>query len=366
MEPVDVSILIVDDDKDVCRLLYKLMQKESFHPITVNDGKAALAAVGSVSPDVMLLDMKMPGMEGSEVLARVKEMDQELPGSAANMQETFRNSHSEVTGKINGDVEAFVFNLKDDVSEMQSKFLQYRMVTAKRTNEHLSEFIKELREYVSELVDAVADLKKDFRKDHASMTENLKDYLEGFLMHLGSDVAEVRQAAVDMKEDFTRQHVDMAKGLREELRIFVANLKNYVSWMKHGFNEERAGTTLKLRDQLKIFLAQSEQYVTDMKNMVFRMRQEFRIDIVTARQAWSGVSPAGGGIMKERNEQPGPILDDLTLIWGIGPARHKLLNEAGFSTFEQLSQITPEQLESILGKSITIAELKKWIEQVKL
>ncbi len=79
MEPVDVSILIVDDDKDVCRLLYKLMQRENFHPITVNDGEAALAAVGSVSPDVMLLDMKMPVMEGSEVLARVKEMDQELP-----------------------------------------------------------------------------------------------------------------------------------------------------------------------------------------------------------------------------------------------------------------------------------------------
>jgi two-component system nitrogen regulation response regulator GlnG len=106
MEPGDVSILIVDDDKDVCELLYKLMQRENFHPIMVNDGKAALAAVGSVSPDVMLLDMKMPGMEGSEVLARVKEMDQELPVVIITAY-----------GKISGAVEAIKAGAHDYLSK---------------------------------------------------------------------------------------------------------------------------------------------------------------------------------------------------------------------------------------------------------
>jgi predicted flap endonuclease-1-like 5' DNA nuclease len=248
---------------------------------------------------------------------------------------------------------------------MQSKFFRDRMVTAKGTKENLSEFIKELREYVSELVDAVADLKKDIRKDHGWMTENLKDDLKKFLMHLGSDVAEVRHAAVEMKGDFQRQHIHMAKQLREELKTFVADLENYVSRMKNGFNADRAETAGKLRDGLKTFIAQSEQYVTEMRKMVLRMRQEFRIDIVTARQAWSGASSAEGAVMEERNEESGRILDDFTLIKGIGAVRHKLLNETGFCTFAQLAQITPEQLHTVLGESVKLGDLKKWIEQAK-
>lgn len=79
MEKLDVRILIVDDDKDICTVLSHLMKKEGFKTIIANDGEPALKAVTSKSPDVMLLDMRMPSMDGPEVLNRVKDLDPDLP-----------------------------------------------------------------------------------------------------------------------------------------------------------------------------------------------------------------------------------------------------------------------------------------------
>jgi len=60
-------------------MLSNLMKREGFSTITINDGKPALRAVRSRSPDVLLLDMRMPGMDGMEVLSRVKEIAPDLP-----------------------------------------------------------------------------------------------------------------------------------------------------------------------------------------------------------------------------------------------------------------------------------------------
>ncbi|HUT04001.1 MAG TPA: sigma-54 dependent transcriptional regulator [bacterium] len=79
MERLDVRILIVDDDRDICRILATLIEREGFKAIMANDGEPALASIRSASPDLMLLDMRMPNMDGSEVLAHAKELDPDLP-----------------------------------------------------------------------------------------------------------------------------------------------------------------------------------------------------------------------------------------------------------------------------------------------
>jgi DNA-binding NtrC family response regulator len=79
MENPKVRILIVDDDEDIREMLSELIRREGFCPVTANDGRPALKIVREACPDVMLLDMKMPEMDGAEVLARVKESTPELP-----------------------------------------------------------------------------------------------------------------------------------------------------------------------------------------------------------------------------------------------------------------------------------------------
>jgi DNA-binding NtrC family response regulator len=72
-------VLIVDDDRDLSRLLSALMKKEGLAGMVADDGEMALEMVAAAKPDLILLDVKMPGLDGMEVLKRVREVDLNLP-----------------------------------------------------------------------------------------------------------------------------------------------------------------------------------------------------------------------------------------------------------------------------------------------
>ena len=55
------------------------MRKEGFEPLTAPDGETALRLLSLESLDVLLLDIKMPGLDGMEILRRAKELDRDLP-----------------------------------------------------------------------------------------------------------------------------------------------------------------------------------------------------------------------------------------------------------------------------------------------
>ncbi len=74
-----IRILIVDDEEDLCAVLSQLISREGYQCLTAHEGETALRMVYSQAPDVMLLDFKMPGMDGMEVLRKAKELDQSLP-----------------------------------------------------------------------------------------------------------------------------------------------------------------------------------------------------------------------------------------------------------------------------------------------
>jgi len=79
MTETGIQIMIVDDNEELCGMLSHLVEQAGFHAQVVYDGEAALKRIHSRSPDVMLLDIKMPNMDGMEVLRQVKEIDPDLP-----------------------------------------------------------------------------------------------------------------------------------------------------------------------------------------------------------------------------------------------------------------------------------------------
>ena len=72
------SILIVDDEPDFLSLTALFLKRNGYELFTAPDGEKALLAVKEKKPDFILLDIRMPGMSGYEVLEKIRK-DQSVP-----------------------------------------------------------------------------------------------------------------------------------------------------------------------------------------------------------------------------------------------------------------------------------------------
>lgn len=68
----DIKILLVDDEEDFIKTLSERLDLRDLGSETALSGEQALGYVGDNEPDVMVLDLKMPGIDGMEVLRRVR------------------------------------------------------------------------------------------------------------------------------------------------------------------------------------------------------------------------------------------------------------------------------------------------------
>ena len=73
------TILVVDDEEAI-RLLYQEELREAGYRVELaSDGHSALGMVQRSRPDLMTIDIKMPGMDGIELLRQVREIHRDLP-----------------------------------------------------------------------------------------------------------------------------------------------------------------------------------------------------------------------------------------------------------------------------------------------
>ena len=66
------KILVVDDDTNICELLRLYLTKEGYQVTVANDGEEGLEKFNQVKPDMVLLDVMMPKMDGLEVCRRIR------------------------------------------------------------------------------------------------------------------------------------------------------------------------------------------------------------------------------------------------------------------------------------------------------
>ncbi|WP_448382923.1 sigma-54-dependent transcriptional regulator [Desulfosoma sp.] len=74
-----VKILVVDDEPNILRSLKGVLEDEGYETVLASSGEAALEELKKEPPDVMLLDIWLPGMDGLEVLQRIKASHPTLP-----------------------------------------------------------------------------------------------------------------------------------------------------------------------------------------------------------------------------------------------------------------------------------------------
>jgi two-component system NtrC family response regulator len=73
------TLLVVDDEKNYLLVLKELLIDEGYEVLTAQSGANALAILNETELDLVLTDMKMPGMSGLELLEKLKQKDPQLP-----------------------------------------------------------------------------------------------------------------------------------------------------------------------------------------------------------------------------------------------------------------------------------------------
>ena len=66
------KILVVDDDKNICELLRLYLEKEGYNVILSHDGSEAVVKFNALSPDLILLDVMLPGLDGWQVCREIR------------------------------------------------------------------------------------------------------------------------------------------------------------------------------------------------------------------------------------------------------------------------------------------------------
>jgi len=72
------KILVVDDEHDVCDFVKNFFEERGYSVLTALDGEAALEIIKKEKPELVLLDIKMKGMDGIAVLKHIKDIDKDV------------------------------------------------------------------------------------------------------------------------------------------------------------------------------------------------------------------------------------------------------------------------------------------------
>ncbi len=72
------KILIVDDKYGIRLLLSEVFTNEGYHVFQAANGKTAIEIAQNEKPDIVILDMKIPGMDGLEILRNIRGFDSEM------------------------------------------------------------------------------------------------------------------------------------------------------------------------------------------------------------------------------------------------------------------------------------------------
>ena len=73
------SVLIIDDEKDLCSLIAEILSEKGYRVITANTGRQGTSKLRKNRPDLILLDLKLPDVEGTKLLSRIRKNYPQIP-----------------------------------------------------------------------------------------------------------------------------------------------------------------------------------------------------------------------------------------------------------------------------------------------
>lgn len=144
------KILIVDDEEIIVKLLSMSLRSDGYETVTAYNGEQGLEVFKSESPDIVVTDIKMPVMDGLELLKKIKEIDSD-------------NEVIIVTG--HGDIDSTIVALQYGASDFINKPVRDEAlaIALKRAKEKI-EIRKKLAEYTENLEIKIAEATEEIRR----------------------------------------------------------------------------------------------------------------------------------------------------------------------------------------------------------
>ena len=144
------KILLIDDEPDIVRVLGISLKADGYQVIPALSGAEGLEAFAKDKPEIVITDIKMPGMDGIEVLEKIKIID-------PNTEVIIITGH----GDIDNTIEALKYGASDFISKpVRDDALS---IALKRAKEKL-DIRRQLKEYTTDLEKKIAFATKDLRR----------------------------------------------------------------------------------------------------------------------------------------------------------------------------------------------------------
>ncbi|UCF57451.1 MAG: response regulator, partial [Deltaproteobacteria bacterium] len=161
------KILLIDDEESIRSLLSLSLKHQGHEVVTAEDGEKGIEAFQRERPSIVLADIKMPKMDGIEVLKQVKGLDE-------NAEVIVITGH--------GDLEMAIEALKLDASDFINKPVKHDVLTVaiKRAQEKL-QMKQKLREYTSNLELKVEEATEELRKAHDFQQNLIQSSIDGII-----------------------------------------------------------------------------------------------------------------------------------------------------------------------------------------
>lgn len=166
-----VRILVVDDEEIIRNLLQRTLEEAGYNVVTAANGEEALQEVRQLEPKAVLLDIKMPGLSGMEVLSK---LTHEYPNICVIMVTAVGDTQTAIEAMKLG---AYDYITKPaqpkDVVRRVQKALEKKELNLQR-EQFLIELQQSLREQSKQMQEQFSELVRTFAREHTLLYELTK------------------------------------------------------------------------------------------------------------------------------------------------------------------------------------------------
>jgi signal transduction histidine kinase len=268
---MEKTILLVDDESDIREVLSLALTDLGYRVYEAENGSRALAVFRAVRPPLVLTDIKMPGMDGIELLQKIK-------------RENLETEVIMITG--HGDMQLAVRSLKNDATDFITKPINVDAleIAVRRAREKIitREKLKEYTENLERLVHEKTELQSHLAS-LGLMIGSISHGIKGLLTGLDGGMYILNSGILKEKQNQVREGWDIVKQMVERIRKMVMDILFYAK--ERELNYEQLNIPRFAKEIAREFEPKMKAQQIEFRQEITSSAGEFEIDGAYVRSA---------------------------------------------------------------------------------